>query len=47
MACLLGAAPVYLVNIISGSGIHRELNHHYSIPILGLFDCRLFGLAAF
>ena len=34
MACLLGATPVYLVNIISGSGIHRELNHHYSIPIL-------------
>ena len=34
MACLLGAAPVYLVNIISGSGIHRELNHHYSITIL-------------
>jgi uncharacterized membrane protein len=34
MACLLGAAPVYLVNIISDSGIQRELNHHYSIPIL-------------
>ena len=34
LACLLGAAPVYLVNIISDSGIQRELNHHYSIPIL-------------
>ena len=34
LACLLGAAPVYFVNIISGSGIQRELNHHYSIPIL-------------
>ena len=33
-ACLLGAAPVYLVNVISDSGIQRELNHHYSIPIL-------------
>ena len=34
LACLLGAGPVYLVNIISDSGIQRELNHHYSIPIL-------------
>jgi uncharacterized membrane protein len=34
LACLLGAAPVYLVNIVSDSGIQRELNHHYSIPIL-------------
>lgn len=34
LACLLGAAPVYLVNVISDSGIQRELNHHYSIPIL-------------
>ena len=34
LACLLGAAPVYLINIISDSGIQRELNHHYSIPIL-------------
>ena len=34
LACALGAAPVYLVNIISDSGIQRELNHHYSIPIL-------------
>ena len=34
LACLLGAAPVYLMNIISESGIQRELNHHYSIPIL-------------
>ena len=34
LACLLGAAPVYFVNIISDSGIQRELNHHYSIPIL-------------
>ena len=34
LACLLGAAPIYLVNIISDSGIQRELNHHYSIPIL-------------
>ena len=34
LACLLGAAPVYLVNIISDSGIQRELNHHYSIPIV-------------
>ena len=34
LACLLGAAPVYLVNIISDSGIQRELNHHYSVPIL-------------
>jgi uncharacterized membrane protein len=34
LGCLLGAAPVYLVNIISDSGIQRELNHHYSIPIL-------------
>ncbi len=34
LACLLGAAPVYIVNIISDSGIQRELNHHYSIPIL-------------
>lgn len=34
LACLLGAGPVYFVNIISDSGIQRELNHHYSIPIL-------------
>jgi uncharacterized membrane protein len=34
LACLLGAAPVYLINIISDAGIQRELNHHYSIPIL-------------
>jgi uncharacterized membrane protein len=34
LACLLGAAPVYLVNVVSDSGIQRELNHHYSIPIL-------------
>ena len=34
LACLLGAAPVYFTNIISGSGIHRELNHHYSVVIL-------------
>ena len=34
LACLLGAAPVYLTNIISGSGIHRELNHHYSVVVL-------------
>ena len=34
LACLLGAVPVYFVNIISDSGIQRELNHHYSIPIL-------------
>ena len=34
LACLLGAAPVCLVNIVSDSGIQRELNHHYSIPIL-------------
>ncbi len=33
-ACLLGAAPVYLTNIISNSGIQRELNHHYSIAVL-------------
>ena len=34
LACLLGAAPAYFVNVISDSGIQRELNHHYSIPIL-------------
>ena len=34
LACLLGATPVYFINIISGSGIHRELNHHYSVVIL-------------
>jgi len=34
LACLLGAAPVYLTNVISGSGIHRELNHHYSVVVL-------------
>ena len=34
LACLLGSAPVYFTNIISGSGIHRELNHHYSVVIL-------------
>lgn len=33
-ACLLGAAPIFLTNIISGSGIQRELNHHYSVGIL-------------
>ncbi|MGC6483474.1 MAG: DUF2079 domain-containing protein [Synechococcus sp.] len=31
---LLGAMPIFLTNVISASGIHRELNHHYSVGIL-------------
>ena len=31
---LLGASPIYLTNLISASGIQRELNHHYSVGIL-------------
>ena len=31
---LLGTSPIYLTNLISASGIQRELNHHYSVGIL-------------
>ncbi len=34
LPALLGALPIYMTNIISASGIQRELNHHYSIGIL-------------
>ena len=30
---LLGCLPVYLTNVVSASGIQRELDHHYSIAI--------------
>ena len=41
---LLGASPIYFTNVISASGIQRELNHHYSVGILafliaGCIDC--------
>ena len=31
---LLGASPIYFTNLISASGIQRELSHHYSVGIL-------------
>ena len=31
---LLGASPIYFTNVISASGIQRELSHHYSVGIL-------------
>ncbi len=31
---LIGTLPILLTNIISSSGIQRELNHHYSIGIM-------------
>ena len=31
---LLGAMPIFLTNVISASGIQRELTHHYSVGIL-------------
>ncbi len=34
LPALIGSLPIYLTNIISSSGIQRELNHHYSIGIL-------------